>query len=142
MSRKDNKTEELMMLIMNAGRLLHQRLHGVGKISPVSMLQFKILCFISQKGAPSMKDLAGFLGITPPSATVIVRRLVEHGLLKHVSPGGDHRTVRIALTSAGERNIKASRRAMVKAMDMIISRLNRNETRQLVTILNKLLKAE
>lgn len=139
---KISKTTELPMLIANAGRLLHQRLHDAGAANQPSMLHFKILRFVAEHGTTSMKDIAAFLGVTPPSATVLVNRLVRSRELTRVAGAADRRTVQVALTPEGRKNLDSGCQLMVKRLGSILSRLSGAEKKQLTSILKHLLKAE
>lgn len=128
------------MLIMNAGRLLHQKLH-VSADAKFSMLHYKIMCHIGEHGASSMKGLAAYLGITPPSATVLIARLVRSGELARVAGQSDRRSVEIVLTPAGRRHIEEARKAMAKKMNAIVGSLTPADAAKLTEILKKLLKS-
>ena len=136
---KKNASAELALLIMNAGRLLHQKMHANG-VEPVSMLHFKILCFVGSRGLTPMKDIAAFLGITAPSATVLVNRLVRSGELKRVASQGDRRSVSVKLTALGRRTVRRARRTLVFRMGSVLSRLSASEVDKLTVILKNLLK--
>jgi DNA-binding MarR family transcriptional regulator len=132
-----NKPAELALLIMSAGRLLHKRLHEHGV---VSMLHFKILCFIDEHTRVAMKDLAVFLGVTAPSATVLVDRMVRSGELARVPGASDRRSVDVKLTALGKKSLLRDRKALVGRMNSFVSRLSRREVDGLTAILKNLLK--
>jgi Transcriptional regulators len=136
---KKNGSAELALLIMNAGRLLHQKMHAHGA-GPVSMLHFKIVCFVGARGQTTMKDLAVFLGVTAPSATVLVNRLVRSGELKRIASQDDRRSVSVKLTALGRRTMRRDRRALVSRMGSILSCLSASEVDKLTVILKNLLK--
>jgi len=135
---KKNAPAELALLIMNAGRLLHQKMHEGGGV--VSMLHFKILCFVGDRAATTMKELAAFLGVTAPSATVLVNRLVRSGELKRDASPGDRRSVSVRLTPLGRETVSHDRKALVARMGSVVSRLSEREIKDLAKILNNLLK--
>jgi len=135
---KNKGSAELALLIMNAGRLLHQKLHESG--GEVSMLHFKIMCFVGERGPTAMKDLAVFLGITAPSATVLVDRLVRSGELTRVASRGDRRSVSVKLTPRGKRTVRRDRKELVGRMSSILSCISNDEAIELSSILKNLLK--
>jgi DNA-binding MarR family transcriptional regulator len=136
---KKNTSAELGLLIMNAGRLLHQKMQATG-IGPVSMLRFKILRFIGERGPTAMKDLAGFLGVTAPSATVLVNRLTRTGELARVASRGDRRSVNVKITKLGQRTLSRDQKALIGRMGLILSCLRKSEVNDLTVILKNLLK--
>jgi DNA-binding MarR family transcriptional regulator len=137
---KSEKTAELSILIANAGRLLHQRMHHNTSGSHLSMLHFKILGFVENRGQASMKDIANFLGITPPSATVLVNRLVKARELARVTQAGDRRLVKIGITATGQRSFNAGKKLMVERMKSVLGKLAAAEIKQLTSILKHLLE--
>jgi len=133
------KTDDLAMLIMSAGRLLHQCLaRSAG--DKISLLHIKILAFVSDKRNPTMKDIAGYLGITAPSATVIVNRLVRSGELKRMPGRIDRRKVQIALTRKGASDLRRGHRLSLHVLKSELVKLTSNEQHQLAVILKKLTK--
>ena len=134
-----NRSAELALLIMNASRLLHQRLHENGGCGSVSMLHFKIMCFVGERGPTTMKDVAVFLGVTAPSATVLVDRLTRSGELTRVKSPDDHRSVSVKLTARGKRSVIRDRKALVGRMSSILSCISADEANKLTAILKTLL---
>jgi DNA-binding MarR family transcriptional regulator len=137
---KNDRSAELALLIMNAGRLLHQKLHERRGVGSVSMLHFKIMSFAHERGPTTMKELAAFLGVTAPSATVLVNRLVRSGELERVASPGDRRSVSVKLTPVGRRKVARDRRALVGRMGSVLSCLSPGEVEKLAAILKNLLK--
>jgi len=137
---KNDRSAELALLIMNAGRLLHQKLHEHRGVGSVSMLHFKIMSFVGERGPTTMKELAEFLGVTAPSATVLVNRLVRSGEFKRIASPGDGRSVSVKLTLLGKRKMARDRQALVSQMGFVLSCLSPDEVKKLAVILKNLLK--
>jgi len=135
-----NKSAELALLIMNAGRLLHQKMHACGTGNGMSMLRFKIMAFVGERGSVSMKELACFLGITAPSATVLVDRMVKSGEFIRVSGLDDRRSVSVKLTATGKKDLQRNFKLLVEQMGLILSRLSPDDVNNLTAILKNLLK--
>ncbi len=140
MTKSKNRSAELALLIMNAGRLLHQKLHESGGSGSVSMLHFKIMSFVGERGPTTMKDVAGFLGVTAPSATVLVNRLTKSGELARVKSPKDRRSVSVKLTASGRKSVARDRQALVGRMSSILSCISTAEADKLTVILKNLLK--
>ena len=135
-SRQD---AELPLLIMDAGRLLRQRLQRSGCPACPSILHLGIVKFVAEKGSVSMKEIANFLGITPPSATSAVSRLVRSGHLVRVGGTADKRMVLIALGPAAKRGLSSARSAIIGHLRAALSRLTAREKEELTAILKKIL---
>ena len=67
----------------------------------ITFAQSNALMAISERGEVSLKELAEILHVSPPSASAMVDRLVEMGLLEREQSTVDRREVRIHLSGEG-----------------------------------------
>jgi len=67
----------------------------------ITFAQGNALMAISERGEVSLKELADMLHVSPPSASAMVDRLVEMGLLEREQSKVDRREVRIHLSGEG-----------------------------------------
>jgi DNA-binding MarR family transcriptional regulator len=67
----------------------------------LSTNQLKLLLWLCATGAQPMGQIARILGITMPSATALVDRLVEAGLAEREHDTADRRVVRARASTAG-----------------------------------------
>lgn len=104
-----------------------------------SMPRLAVLHFVSERKASSMKEIAGLLGVTPPSATVIVDALVEGGLLAREHDTKDRRGVRLRLTPKGAKLLRTATSRVSKQLAELFSRLSAEEHQQLIVIFEKLI---
>jgi len=72
-----------------------------GKLG-ISLAQLFVLQQLSEKPADSLNELAERTATHQSSVSVVVRRLVDRGLVTRVAATSDRRRVQIALTPAGE----------------------------------------
>ena len=68
----------------------------------MSMAQLKVLMTLSFKGQNSISKLAELLGVSHPTASQLVDRLVQAGLVARVEQATDRRFTLARLTQAGE----------------------------------------
>ncbi len=68
---------------------------------------------------PSLKELARNLGISEPSASVMVNHLVLKGILQRLTPANDRRAVRLQLTEAASKHFEAMDQAIYQAIRSI-----------------------
>ena len=120
---------------MKTGRLVRERLKKKDENSGITYLQ--IMLFISENPKPLMKDVADFLGITPPSATVLIDNLVKKGQIKRISDRKDRRAVRLILTPKGEKILNEKFKKMTKRTKKILRKLTSEERKNLISILEK-----
>jgi MarR family transcriptional regulator, organic hydroperoxide resistance regulator len=68
----------------------------------LSMAQMKAMFVLHHDGPAKVSDLAEALGVSAPSMTGTLERLVRHGLIERRDDPSDRRLVIIALTPAGQ----------------------------------------
>ena len=72
--------------------------------------QYSVLAALSKQGAMTPGELADREHVQPPSMTRTVARLVEVGLASRSEHPTDRRQVLVAITPAGEREVRETRR--------------------------------
>ncbi|MSQ06860.1 MAG: MarR family transcriptional regulator [Dehalococcoidia bacterium] len=100
---KEQLTERFVELVEGINQQFHSRPPGEGVEWPeleLTMPQMRILCLLRQ-GPQRMGNIAGDLGSSLSSATSIVERLVEKGLVERVPVPEDRRVVLCRLTGKG-----------------------------------------
>lgn len=110
--------EEIVELLPDIGRGLYATLMDDPEISGLTLPQVKALIFLYDNGERSMTELAMGLAVTLPSASELVDRLIDRGLVERMTDQADRRRVLISLTDpaiAYGRRIHDLRRAQVRA---------------------------
>lgn len=92
-----------------------------------------------QNKNPSMGDIADLLRITGPSATLIIDRLVDKGELVRAEDPDDRRVVRLSLTDAGKKTLKAGMKESIAGMDRLLSVLDDRERAEFDRIVTKII---
>jgi DNA-binding MarR family transcriptional regulator len=72
----------------------------------LSIGQVHVLATLQENGAMTVGALAEALAIAAPSATGIVDRLVERGLVERVRSEADRRVVQVSLSEGGRRAVE------------------------------------
>ena len=83
--------------------------------------QAGILFILNNQGRLSQRQLAGKIGITPPSMTVTLRKLEERGFITKEPDERDQRILRICLSEAGKECIEKIK-SIMKDMEEILYR--------------------
>ncbi len=109
---------------------------GNGNIS--SMMQGRCLYFIDQDGEPTMKKLAEYFCITPPSATSVIEGMIKLGFVIRKSSQKDRRTVQLAITPKGKKELEKSMNLAEKALNKLIVHLSKSEKESFSNILEKI----
>ena len=93
----------------------------------VTMAQAKVLYVVLAAGKLRMSELAGRLGIGPSSATEIVERLVELGLLRRAEDADDRRQVVISATPDAVALLERFRELNQRQLREMLERLDADE---------------
>ncbi len=72
----------------------------------LSVPQFRALLHVSRRPGASLSDVAEHLGLSLPSVSKLVDRLVARGLVTRQSAADDRRRVTLALTEAGQATLQ------------------------------------
>jgi len=102
--------------------------------------QVEVLSFIGPTGKETMKSIAGHLGITPPSATEVVKEMEKKGLVKRVDDKKDRRIVFIILSPSAKKlsvSLCKQKEVMFKKM---LSKLNKKDFESFERIIRILIK--
>lgn len=137
--KKGNNVDQLITLIFNIRQVLHEKMAEKSSCQ-ISLLQLIALKYIQAK-KPLMKDIAGYLSITPPSATSLINNLLKSKLITRVADKKDRRIVRIEITKQGSLFIKKHMSAMSNRMRKGLESLTLKEQEQMSKILTKLIEA-
>lgn len=110
---KKDETIEKAQYICNTGKLIHDRLVKIqsayfsscknGTLNDLSITQLNAIKILWDSGELSMSELADQLAVSPPSASVLVDRLVEKGIFCREHSTTDRRKVVVRVSPEGEK---------------------------------------
>jgi len=133
MKKTQNIDDILIAFRQNMTNLLFKEAKGSG----LSLSHFEILMYITHKGEVTMKDIASWLHITPPSASNLVDTLVNKKLVTRVSSSKDRRTVHIVLNREAHKLISIIHKKKMTVFKKMLSKLDKKDQEDLSRILNK-----
>jgi DNA-binding MarR family transcriptional regulator len=93
---------------------------GVG----VTMSQAKVLYLVQAEPDMRMSDLAGRLGVTLPSISGVVDRLVDQGLLSRRDDPADRRQALVRISDAGIDQLELFRELNARQVRALLARLD------------------
>jgi len=93
---------------------------GVG----VTMSQAKVLYLVQAEPDMRMSDLAGRLGVTLPSLSGVVDRLVDQGFLTRRDDPADRRQALVRISDAGIDQLELFRELNARQVRILLSRLD------------------
>jgi len=106
---KENKTWEQARYIFTTGKLMHDRIDRIisshmltcescKTFKDLSLVQLHVVMNIRKQGPMSISQIARMMEVSPPSASVMVDRLVEKGLLIRRQSTEDRRKVVVQIS--------------------------------------------
>ena len=119
------------------GRMIHEQVKQRAGSLPFSPMQMQCLLCV-WKERPAMRDAAKHLGITPPSATVLVRGLMKLGLIRHKRDATDRRSWRLEMTPKGIRLIQQRLDLVTEGLGQVAGALTNEEKNELSRLLSKI----
>ncbi len=105
-----------------------------------SISHLEIMQYIKEHGNPTMKDIAGYLQITPPSVTTIVDAMEQSKLVKRVAIASDRRSLRVSLTPKAQKLAAVLQQKKSKLLTQLLKKLSAEQKQQLSSIISTLVK--
>ena len=90
----------------------------------LSLPQYRILAMVDG-GDERATRLAERLAVAKPTVTAVVDGLVERGFLERSPVPGDRRALRIGITPAGRRALRAAEATMAETLERVLTRVER-----------------
>jgi DNA-binding MarR family transcriptional regulator len=117
--------------------LMEERLQAVAG-GRVTFAQLKVLTLVGRTEAPSVSDIASFLGISTAAASKTVDRLVRAGFLARTAATDDRRTVELSLTRNGARLVSRYEAEADEALSRTLRQASPGEARRTASLLDRL----
>lgn len=117
------------------------RIHEIMESEGLFYGQLPILEVVKKLGSCTQKEISKELGVTPPSVTTSVKRLVKKGYLEKKSDEQDLRNTRISITESGLQKTIACRKKFDELDQETFSKLSNEECELFKSIINKLINS-
>jgi DNA-binding MarR family transcriptional regulator len=102
----DRATEALVDAILQSSRaLVALSARSIASAHGVTLPQFRMLVVL-EAGQQNLGGLAAALDVAPSTATRMVDRLVDAGLVYRAIPAGNRREISLTLTPSGRRTVR------------------------------------
>lgn len=112
------------------------------ELSDLTVRQLYYLDIIKKLSDPTFTDLSEEIGVTKPTITTAVNKLIKQGYLKKVQSIEDRRVYNLLLTEAGKRVVDIHDKAHNDFALMISNCLNDQELNKLVEIFTKVIDCQ
>ena len=96
--------------------------------------QSNAMMVIQERGGVTVKELAEQLHVSPPSASAMVDRLVDMGMLDREQSREDRREVRIRVSEKGGESIEAVESQILATITGLLEKLGPDMSRQWVEV--------
>lgn len=136
-----DKRELLLKALNNAtGRLKEFKKAAVsgGDIQDISLTGYHYLEMLSSMDNPTFVDLTRRMGVSKPTVTIMVNKLIDKGYLKKTQSEADRRVYYISFTEKGKKVVKAFQEAHAQFVNYVSSRFNDEELDTLISLLGKI----
>ncbi len=137
---KNNKHTESNLgdLLFLFRRNIRESIRKEGLKHELTFSQVEVLSFVGPNGKETMKSIADYLKITPPSATVIVAELEKKGLVKRQGNKADRRVIFIVPTEISRKlftSLSKRKDAIFKKMITKLNEKDKNNLERIIRIL-------
>lgn len=111
--------------------------HTLRDLSEGRGSQKRILILLLEAGPITQRELTQRLGIQPGSASEVIAKLENAGLIRRTESEADRRTVDVALTEEGSRQAEEAKAQREERHGEMFSALSQEEKAQLLGLLEK-----
>jgi DNA-binding MarR family transcriptional regulator len=135
--------DEVATALLDAGRALVAiavRTVSAGPV-PLTVVQHRVLVLVADRGSLSVTAVASALGVNQSTASRHCARLEQLGLVARARAAHDGRSVDVALTAAGRRQVQAVRSAREREITEVLSRMPRPVSRAALQALEQFSEA-
>lgn len=143
-SRSVESSRESLQLLRNAHifastvrDLLELKILRGVSAPPLSLPQFHLLKLMSLNGYRQIGEVAGFLGVSPPSATKTIDKLERLGLITREPSREDRRAILLAPSAKGRRLVNRYMAAMSERLAPLFGEFNAAEIAALTRLLER-----
>lgn len=112
--------------------------HTMSQISEGRASQKRILILLKEAEIVTQKELTSYLGVKPGSASEVLNKLEQAGLIRKETDAKDHRTTDILLTTKGEKLSSELTFLRIKRHEQMFSILTEGEKEELIGLLEKI----
>ncbi|MDI6715880.1 MAG: MarR family transcriptional regulator [Actinomycetota bacterium] len=132
----DRNTDEILDELLTV--LRRSRPQHVSRILGISRAEHHALRILSANEGCDISTFAILVGVSQPTATITVDRLVESGYVIRIPSKKDRRVTQLYLTDKGRDIVNRSKQAHRAIMAPYVERLTRKEQEELIRILKKM----
>lgn len=126
-------------LLLSLRRKILESAKREGLKHDLTFSQIEVLRLVGMSGKKTMKSIATYLKITPPSATELVAEMEKRGLVTREGDKKDKRVVFVVLTKASKKHFTTICKSKNLLFKKMISKLNGVDRKNLERIIKILI---
>ena len=142
------KTLEQARFIFTTGKMIRDRIFRIhakqfdagdkeAGYDELSLSQLYAVMITHEQREVTISRLADILGVSPPSVSVMVERLVEKGILTREPSRQDRRKVLVRVSPKGIRKIRKDEEAVLNSFVELIEKIGPETTRKWCEVLER-----
>jgi DNA-binding MarR family transcriptional regulator len=101
----------------------------------LSVTQMHVLMHVEKRGKVSISELAALMGVSAPSASAMVERLVEKGALTRVPSARDRRRMEVRIAPIVQGDFEMVDTILLAAFEELIAQVGQETTRKWCEVL-------
>ena len=137
---KADANEKLLLSTLNIGRIIKEQMHNDKELCNFSRAEMEALNYVKNNNISTMRSIAGYLHIKPPSVTALIENLEKKGNIKKAKSHTDKREICVKITPKGNRLLKTKHDNIQKSIKKIFKTLSNKDKQALVQIFEKIIK--
>lgn len=107
----------------------------------ITLPQYGVLVYLFKEGEKPMSGIAQIFGVSKPSATGMINRLITQGLVARRHDEKDRRIVWIKITSHGRKIVEEIRKQRQKTMMKVFSFLSASDRQKYLQLFEQIVNA-
>ena len=148
---KDDATLALARYICDTGKIVHDRINKIQSqkfaaidndaVTELSMSQLNAIKILWQSGELTMNELAEQLAVSPPSASAMVDRLVEKGVINREHSTKDRRKVVVRISPEAEKIAEEIKSNILQFFVGLVDKIGEETAQQWCDVLTRVKSA-
>ena len=135
--------------IFTRGKLIHDRVQrivaehlasgkGHREFRDLSVAQLHVFMQVRHRGEVTIKELAKLLGVAPPSASVMVDRMVDKKILVRETSREDRRKVTVSISPEAIEDIEKTEEAVLRSFVDLVQKVGPETSRKWCEVLERI----
>jgi DNA-binding MarR family transcriptional regulator len=144
-----NKRKDLLARLERLGPALKRRVENsesnaalLERFGGVTLHQLGALRHLAKQGPLTMNELAARMEVSPSSATQLVDRLVQHGLVERLPHPTDRRVLRVAISESASVAVRDFEKERSRGLAKLLAPLSEDELEVLASLAERIVGDE